>query len=106
LQLVSKKYLLKRNEFKNSFIHICRKFLDRFWQKQRLRPAKIQGQHWPRVLQKQSPPRFSLRRGGENICGVVFFLQKRCFCQTLFQGRVATIRTNEAYADFKHLLNN
>ena len=48
--------------FKNSFIPIWRKFLDSLCQKQGLRPAKMQGRDWPRVLQKQSPPRFGLLR--------------------------------------------
>ena len=92
----------KNQFFKNSFIPIWRKFLDKLCQKQGLRLHCISAGHG--FCKNNLHP--SLASFGENICGVVFFLQRPCFCWNLFQGWVATIWTNEAYADFKHLLNN
>ena len=87
----------KNQLFKNSFILIWRKFLDRVFQKQGLRSGRIQGQTCPGYCKNNlHPPR-----------RIVLFLQKLCFCQILFQGQVATIRTNKTYAkicfhDFTH----
>src|SRR5665213_353305 len=64
--------LYKKSTFKNSFLLIFRKFLDRLWQKKGLRPAKMQGQDWPPVLQKQSAPRFGLLRR-EYLWGSILF---------------------------------
>jgi hypothetical protein len=63
---------------------------------------------WSQVLQKIYAPLPAGQLGLFCFCGInrfafystvkKYFSQKPCFSKILFQGRVATMRTNEAYA--------